>query len=135
MKQQKLTGYQPNYPRKVLQGAALTAATLLTMGSMVGCRQAKVPELQIDGAISIEPPTWQELVLDGEVAIPEPTEEPVLQGKFPIPTGDEVLVTEGEIAVPEPDEDELVLSGDIAICEPTEDVLRTEGVINIPEEN
>ena len=92
MKQQQLTDYRPNYPRKALRGAALTAAALVAMGGMTGCVRVKVPgiELQTDGmvAITTEPPE-EVLVLDGEVAIPEPTEE--------------VLVTEGEVAICEPE--------------------------------
>ena len=52
--------------------------------------------------------------MDGEVAIPEATEEPTLMGK---------------IAVTEPPEEELVLDGDVAVAEPPEEPLRTTGVL------
>ena len=32
MKQQKLTCYQPNYPKRVLRGAAMTAAAMVALG-------------------------------------------------------------------------------------------------------
>ena len=98
MKQQKLIGYQPKYPRKALRGAAMTAAALVAM-----------PE-----------PTEEELVLDGDVAIADPTEEPALLGK---------------IAVTEPPEEELVLDGEVAIVEPepTPEVpLQTTGMLLAP---
>ena len=76
MKQQKLTGYQPNYPRKALRGAAMTAAALVAIGGAAGCRN-----LMTSGVPMMPEPTDQELVLDGEVAIaePEPTPEMPLQ--------------------------------------------------------
>ena len=76
MKQQKLTGYQPNYPRKALRGAAMTAAALVAIGGAAGCRN-----LMTSGVPMMPEPTDQELVLDGEVAIvePEPTPEVPLQ--------------------------------------------------------
>ena len=100
MKQQKLTGYRPNYPRKALRGAVLTAAALVAMGSVAGCQK---PEPSVLGLMDIVTPPPEELVLSGDVAIPEPTEEPVLLGK---------------IAVTEPPEEELVLSGEVAVFEP-----------------
>ena len=103
MKQQKLTGYQPKYPRKPLRGAALTAAALVAMGGVTGCRAPKLPELQTEGI----------------VAVTEPPEE--------------VLVTDGEVAIPEPTEEELILDGEVAIPDPTPAVpLRTTGVLLMP---
>ena len=104
MKQQKLTGYQPRYPRKPLRGAAMTAAALVAIGGVTGCRVPIPSGVQTEGMVPMPEPTEQELVLDGEVAIAEPTEEPVLMGK---------------IAVTEPPEEELVLDGDVCIPEPT----------------
>ena len=43
MIQKKLIGYRPNYPRKILQGAALTAAALVAMGGAAGCRNLMTP--------------------------------------------------------------------------------------------
>lgn len=81
MKQQKLTGYQPNYPRKALRGAAMTAAALVAIGGVTGCRVPIPQNPQIEGIVAMPEPTDQELVLDGEVAIaePEPTPEMPLQ--------------------------------------------------------
>ena len=103
MKLQQLTGYRPTYPKKVLRGAALTAAALVVVGGVTGCRSPKLPELQTEGM----------------VAVTEPPEE--------------VLVTDGEVAIPEPTEEELVLEGDVAIPDPTPAVpLRTTGVLLMP---
>ena len=115
MKQQKLTGYQPNYPRKALRGAAMTAAALVAIGGAAGCRNLMTP-----GAPMMPEPTDQELVLDGEVAIAETTEEPIIMGK---------------ISVTEPPEEELVLDGEVAIVEPEptpEMPLQTTGVLLAP---
>ena len=121
MKQQKLMGYTPNYPRKVLQGAALTAAALVAMAGAAGCSKIKTPQLQTEGLVPIFEPTPEVLVLDGEVAIPESTEEPVFQGKIPLPEPtEEVLVTDGEVAIPEPT--------------PAPD-LTTTGMVYVPEGN
>ena len=43
MKQQKLTGYQPNYPKRILKGTVLTAAVLVGLGGALGCKQAFEP--------------------------------------------------------------------------------------------
>ena len=106
MKQQKLVGYQPNYPKKALRGAAMTAAALVAMSGTAGCVRVKLSEpVQTDGMVSII----------------EPTEEPTLQGK--------ILVTE-------PPEEELVLDGEVAICEPTPaPQLTTTGMLLMPTPN
>lgn len=107
MKQQKLIGYQPNYPKKVLRGAAMTAAAMVAIGGMTGCVRLKVPGV--------------ELQTEGMVAVPEPTEE--------------VLVTDGEVAIPEPTEEELILDGEefIPEPEPTPEVpFQTSGVMLLP---
>ena len=117
MKQQKLIDYQPIYPRKPLRGAAMTAAALVAIGGVTGCR---LPIPKIPGMVLMPEPTDQELVLDGEVAIAEPTEEPVIMGK---------------ISVTEPPEEELVLDGEVAIAEPEptpEMPLQTTGVLLAP---
>ena len=117
MQQRKLTGYRPNYPRKALRGAALTAAALMAVGGAAGCRW---PGPATAGVAMTPEPTEQTLILDGEVAIAEPTEEPVLQGK---------------IAVTEPPEEELITDGEemIEMPEPTPEVpFRTTGVLLIP---
>ena len=134
MKQQKLIGYQPKYPRKALRGAAMTAAALVAMGGVTGCR---LPIPKIPGMVLMPEPTEEELVLDGEVAIPESTEEPALQGKIVVTEPpEEELVIEGDVAVPDPGEEELVLDGEVSIPEEPEKTpeapLRTTGVLLIP---
>ena len=81
MKQQRLTGYRPAYPRKALQGAAITGLALVAMGGLAGCAKARQPELQTSGVALVTEPPEEELILDGEVAIiePEPTPEAPLQ--------------------------------------------------------
>ena len=88
MKQQKLTGYQPKYPRKPLRGAAMTAAALVAIGGVTGCRAPIPQNPQTEGLVPMPEPTDQELVLDGEVAIVEPTEEE--------------LVPDGDVCTPRP---------------------------------
>ena len=83
-------------------------------------------------------PTDQELVLDGEVAIPEPTEEHMLRTDGMVPLADpteEPLVLEGEVAIPDATEEALCLAGEpyIEEPEPTPEVpLRTTGVLLMP---
>ena len=136
MKQQKLIGYQPIYPRKPLRTAAMTAAALVAMGGVTGCVKVKATGLQTEGMVAMPEPTEQELVLDGEVAIAESTEEPALMGKILVTEPpEEILVTEGEVAIPEPIEEELLLDGEEMIEEPekTPEVpLRTSGVLLMP---
>ena len=130
MKQQKLTNYRPNYPRKPLRSAALTGLALVAIAGAAGCQK---PEPQVMGMMEILTPPPEELVLDGEVAIAEPTEEPMLLGKIAVTEPpEEVLVTDGEVAIPDPTEEELVLDGDVCIpeAEPTPEVpLQTTGVL------
>ena len=102
MKLQQLTGYRPTYPKKVLRGAALTAAALVAVGGVTGCRQPKLPELQTEGMVAVTEPPEEVLVTDGEVAIPEPTEELVLDGNvaIPDPTPAVPLRTTGVLLMP-----------------------------------
>ena len=138
MIQKKLTGYRPNYPRKALRSAAMTAAALVAMGGVTGCRLPISSRLQTSGIVPMPEPTDQELVLDWEVAIIEPTEEPMLRTDGMVPLADpteEPLVLEGEVAIPEPTEEELRLPGEpyIEEPEPTPEVpLRTTGVLLMP---
>ena len=101
MKQQKLNGYAPKYPKKALRGVALAAAALLAVGVSAGCA-AK---------------TGEELMLGGEPQILEPTPEPMELGYIgTMPPEDEVR-TDGMIPVeePTPEPEELTLSGDVMI--------------------
>ena len=102
MKLQQLTGYRPTYPKKVLRGAALTAAALVAVGGVTGCRQPKLPELQTEGMVAVTEPPEEVLVTDGEVAIPEPTAELVLDGDvaIPDPTPAVPLRTTGVLLMP-----------------------------------
>ena len=77
VKQQTLAAYTPNYPKKLLKGAALTAAAMLTLSPALACRTAP----QISGAIAIDEPTDVPMTT-GLLLVPEPTpeEEPVLSG-------------------------------------------------------
>ena len=124
MKQQKLTGYMPNYPKKILQGSALTAAAIALLGSTIGCKKAPVPGLEPDvaGYVPVEPN--ETLVLDGEVAI-DPGEELIVD---PTPDPDETLVLDGEVAV-DPGE-ELILDGDVLVDDSQED-FTTTGMIDV----
>ena len=105
MIQKKLTGYRPNYPRKALRSAAMTAAALVAMGGVTGCRLPISSRLQTSGIVPMPEPTDQELVLDGEVAIIEPTEEELrLPGEpyieEPEPTPEVPLRTTGVLLMP-----------------------------------
>ena len=51
MQQKKIEGYRPNYPKKLIRGAALTAAAMLTLSPALACRTAP----QISGDIVIDP--------------------------------------------------------------------------------
>lgn len=78
MKQQKLTAYNPNYPKKALKGFALAAAALVAMGAATGCRLA---EPQTVGIVPMDEPGVEETCPPEEVrtdgiAMPEDTPEP-----------------------------------------------------------
>ena len=78
MKQQKMTDYQPKYPKKALRGAAMTAAALVAIGGMAGCVRVKTPgiALKTEGMVAVTEPPEEVLITEGEVAIPEPTPTP-----------------------------------------------------------
>ena len=120
MKQQQLLGYRPKYPRKPLRSAVMTAAALVAIGGVTGCRAPIPQNPQIEGMVAMPEPSEEELVLDGDVAIADPTEEPALLGK---------------ISVTEPPEEELILDGEVAIIEPEptpEAPLQTTGMLLAP---
>lgn len=98
MKQQKMSGYTPNYPKKA---AALAAAALVALGTAAGCRYIR-PETV--GIVPMEEPTpIEDVQLEGYM-MPEdlPTEEP--------------LTTDGIVAAtPEPEE--VMLSGDVLVID------------------
>lgn len=100
MKQKALQGYRPNYPKKLIKSAILTTAAVVAISGTAGC------ELRTQGEPMPEPVPTDELVLEGEVAIDEPTEQP--------------LVTEGEVAIDETEDPDLLLGGE-PLPEPTPD--------------
>ena len=71
MKQQKLTGYQPNYPRKALRGAAMTAAALVAIGGAAGCRNLMTPGAPMMPEPTPEMPLQTSGVLLAPTATPE----------------------------------------------------------------
>ncbi len=107
MKQKPVDGYRPNYPKKLIKGAALTAAAMLTLSPALACRTAP----QISGDIMIDEPT-EEPELSGVVAIDEPTPDPETT------CAPELM---GEIAIdePTPDPEEPEWMGDV-IADPSE---------------
>lgn len=108
MKQQKLSGYKPNYPKKAVRGMTLAAAALLTLGTTLGCR-APSPEPELSGAIAIDEPGVQETV---------PPEELQTEGLIPIDETEtpEPLLMSGEPTLPPTEEP--MLMGDVAVFEP-----------------
>ena len=101
MKQQKLNGYKPQYPKKTMKGLTLAAAALIAIGSTAGCSyfrpqimggmtvddstpgiEETLPpeELQTEGMVPVdEMNTPEPLLTTGEPTLP-PTEEPMLMG-------------------------------------------------------
>lgn len=87
MKQSKVKGYRPNYPKKLIRGAILTTAAAVALAGTTGCdmlRTGGVPE----------PVPTDELVLDGEIAIDEPTPEPRLEGEPAVDENGEIIMDE-----------------------------------------
>jgi hypothetical protein len=124
MKQQKLSAYKPNYPRKAFKGATLAAAALLALGTTAGCGTLKKLHVNSQNATPIPEPTpGEELVLDGEIQVydgpdvlgyistmPPETEEPWerTEGMVPIestpePETDVPLTTGVPLLTPDPD--------------------------------
>jgi hypothetical protein len=104
MKQQKLTGYKPNYPKKTLKGVTLAAAALMAMGAATGCRLVPV---QTTGIVPMDEPGVEETV---------PPEELQTEGYIayePIP---EAPMTPGAPLL-EPTPEPLELMGDVAIID------------------
>ena len=88
MKQQKLSGYKPDYPKKIIKSVVLTTAAAVAIGAAVGCSYIR-PETT--GIVPLEEPTpIEELQTEGMVSIDEQT-------------------------TPEPDD--LMLSGDVQIID------------------
>ncbi len=106
MKQQKLSGYQPNYPKKAIRGMTLAAAALVAIGATTGCRMIK-PETT--GLVPMEDPGIEETVppeelqTEGYVAYEETPEPPMTPG--------------APLMEPTPEPEELELMGDVAIID------------------
>lgn len=123
MKQQKLTDYTPDYPRKLLRGTALAAAAIVALGSTAACTSLQLSgymttddpgTVALDGDVAIDP--GDDLKLDGEVAVDETPDAEIL-GYIGVEeqTGDEVFTTDGEEAVDPADD--LILDGDVSVDE------------------
>ncbi len=101
MKQQKLSGYQPNYPKKAIRGMTLAAA-LVAIGATTGCRMIK-PETT--GLVPMEDPGIEETVpseelqTEGYVAYEETPEPPMTTGLPAITPTPEALELMGDVAI------------------------------------
>ncbi len=127
MKQTKLSGYRPKYPKKAMRGAALAAAALMAMGTATGCSTFAA---NTTGIVPVADPTPEELVLDGEVAVWEPTDDVELEGYMvpETPTSEPMLVG---IVMPEPTPDPLELRTEGMV--PVETPIEKPPVVIIPE--
>ena len=141
MKLQPLIGYRPNYPRKILRGAALTAAALVAIGGAAGCRAPIPGNLQTEGMVSMPEPTEQELVLDGEISVWEPTDDVELEGyMIPETPASEPMLVGFLLPEPTPDPLELRTDGIVPIEEgpvatPPGETLPVETIPVVPESN
>ena len=88
MKQSKVKDYRPNYPKKLIKGAILTTAAAVAIAGTTGCA------LRTGGEPMPEPVPTDELVLDGEIAIDEPTPEPRLEGEPAVDENGEIIMDE-----------------------------------------
>lgn len=139
MKQQKLSGYSPRYPRKTLKGMALAAAALMTLGTSAGCVTERTPRAPVTAhpTPGVETPCPTEDVgIDGYVQ-PEktPGEGPAVVGLLEYCTPEPEDVRTGGVAMPEdtPEPEEIQLMGDVAIFEePTQQPLLTTGEPTLP---
>ncbi len=93
MKQQQLSGYKPNYPKKMKKGVTLAAAALLALGAMTGCRA----EVQTTGLVPMDEPGIEETVPPGEVQTEGMV--PVEETPTPEPTGTDELELMGDVAI------------------------------------
>ncbi len=102
MKQQKLSGYQPNYPKKAIRGMTLAAAALVAIGATTGCRMIK-PETT--GLVPLEVPVIEETVppdelqTEGYVTYEETPEPPMTTGLPAITPTPEALELMGDVAI------------------------------------
>lgn len=85
MQRKRVDGYAPNYPKKWIRGAALTAAAVMALGTGTGCKA--IFPVQTDGIVPYSDPT-EEPIPEGYVEIADPDteqDEPALQGKIVVP--------------------------------------------------
>lgn len=102
MQQKKLDAYRPNYPKKLIRGAALTAAAVMAVGGTVAC--TRLFPVQTMGDVPYEDPTEEPLILDGDVMIdPAATDGTEPEGDASGRDGEELPLM-GKIAVPDENE-------------------------------
>ncbi len=126
MKQQKLSDYKPNYPKKAMRRAALAAAALLAIGSTVGCKAQNL-EPEISGAIAIDEPGVEICTptptppMTMGTSLPVPDDEPPMTTGLPLitpePTEIPAMTTGIILLTPEPEEEEITLLGDVMVDE------------------
>ncbi len=87
MKQTKISEYRPKYPKKLIKGAILATAAAVALAGTTGCDMIRT------GGEPGPVPT-DELVLDGEIAIDEPTPEPRLEGEPAVDENGEIIMDE-----------------------------------------
>ncbi len=87
MKQTKISEYRPKYPKKLIKGAILATAAAVALAGTTGCESVRT------GGEPGPVPT-DELVLDGEIAIDEPTPEPRLEGEPAVDENGEIIMDE-----------------------------------------
>ena len=125
MKQQKLTGYTPNYPKKAIRGLTLAAAALIALGTGAGCSGHH--RTQTTGIVPIAEPTpgVEETYppeIEGYVAPGDfPTDPPAIVGleEYLPPEPEPEDLRTGGVAMPEetPEPEEIMLSGDVQIID------------------
>ena len=109
MKRKQITDYRPNYPKKLIRGAILTTAAAVALVGTTGCEKLRT------GGVP-EPVPTDELVLDGDIAIEDPTPEPRLEGEpWVDENGDSIMDGENESEGRTRDGEEPALMGKIAV--------------------
>ena len=108
MQQTRVSGYTPRYPKKLLRGAALTAAALLSI-SGAACTLRTGGEPMLTGDVAIDEPAPAETP---DASIANSTVDPDLSGE---PMADEGEEPKGRTRGGEP-----ALLGKIAVPDETE---------------
>ena len=111
MKQQQLSEYKPNYPRKTIRGAAIAAAAILALGTSTGCSTLKSLRVKSTTATPTPAPTpGEELVLDGEIQVYDGPDVLGYISTMPPETEEPWARTDGMVPVeltPEPDDEPM----------------------------